>query len=446
MDEIVTSMAAYAGSLRFETIPAGVIHAAKQHLVDSLGCAIGGRNCDAARMARQVAERSAPAARVGRVLGSKAYASAESAAFINSSMIRYLDFNDTVHGGHPSDALGAVVAIADAAGADGKRLLSALVVTYETAVRLITSMRLRERGFDQGIAIGIAAACGVGHMLTLAAEKIAHAIAITAVANVPLRVTRVGQLSLWKGAATAFAARNAVFATLLAAEGMTGPESAFTGRNGVFEQVSGAFTLAPFGTEHLTPRVGFKFWPVENGAQAAVWAARELRTIAAPDDIASIEIATSRASLSEIGSGPEKWDPKTRETADHSLPYIFARAWVDGGITVASFDRGAYLDPALRPLMAKIAVRQDDEIDRLFPAHVLMRVTAQDKRGGTRTIEVTDPRGHPANLMSDGEIADKFLGLAEPALGRPAAEVLEMLWRIEQEERAARLFDRLEQE
>jgi 2-methylcitrate dehydratase len=441
MDQIVTAIAEHAGSLRFEALPGEVVHAAKQRLIDAFACAIGGRDCEAAVMGR----RLAPAAPAGRILGSASRTGADWAAFVNTAMIRYLDFNDVVHGGHPSDSLGAVLALADAAESDGKRLLTGMVASYETAVRLIGSMRLRERGFDQGVAIGVAAAAGSGHMLRLPAREIAQAIAITAVANVPLRVTRAGQLSLWKGAATAFAARNAVFAALLAAEGMTGPEAAFTGKNGVNEQVSGGFELEPFGARFLTPQVGLKYWPVENNAQAAVWAAIELRKALAPEAIAAIDIATTRTAWSEIGSGPEKWDPQTRETADHSIPYIFARALIDGRITVASFDRDSYLDPALRPLMVKITVRQDDEIDRLHPARVLLKVAARDTGGATHRVAIADPRGHPANPMSDAEIADKFLCLAEPALGKArAAAALEALWRIEREPRAARLFDLVE--
>jgi 2-methylcitrate dehydratase len=445
MDEIVTAIAEHAGALRFEALPGEVVHAAKQRLVDAFACAIGGRNCEAAVMGRRLAPGVPPAAPAGRILGSAPRTAADWAAFVNTAMIRYLDFNDVVHGGHPSDSLGAVLALADAAESDGKRFLTGMVVSYETTVRLIASMRLRERGFDQGVAIGIAAAAGAGHMLRLPPAQIANAIAITAVANVPLRATRVGQLSLWKGAATAFAARNAVSATLLAAEGMTGPEASFTGKNGVFEQVSGEFALEPFGARFLTPQVGLKYWPVENSAQAAVWAAIDLRKQVAPDAIAAIDIATSRAAWSEIGSGPEKWDPQTRETADHSLPYIFARALIDGGITVASFDRASYLDPSLRPLMARITVAQDDEVDSLHPAHVLLKVTARDTGGSTRRVAVTDPCGHPANPMNDAEIADKFRHLAEPALGKArAAAALEALWHIEREPRAQRLFDLIE--
>jgi 2-methylcitrate dehydratase len=445
MDEIVTAIAEHAASLRFEALPGDIVHAAKQRLVDALACAIGGRDCEAAAMGRRLAPGPPPVAPAGFILGWAPRTGAEWAAFVNTAMIRYLDFNDVVHGGHPSDSLGAVLALADAAESDGKRLLTGMVASYETAVRLIASLRLRERGFDQGVAIGIAAAAGSGHMLRLPPAQIAHAIAITAVANVPLRATRVGHLSLWKGAATAFAARNAVSATLLAAEGMTGPDACFTGRNGVFEQVSGAFALEPFGARFVTPQVGFKYWPVENSAQAAVWAAIELRKHLAPEAIAAIDIATSRAAWSEIGSGPEKWDPQTRETADHSIPYIFARALMDGGITVASFDRASYLDPSLRRLMARITVHQDDEVDRLHPAHVLLKVTAHDTGGAPHKVAITDPRGHPANPMSDAEIAEKFRRLAEPALGAArAAAALEALWHIEREPRAQRVFDLVE--
>jgi 2-methylcitrate dehydratase len=441
MDRITRDIAALAASLDFERLPGAVVHAAKQRLVDSIGCAIGGYRCAAAQMGKRVAAGAVPAAHPGRILGQAEPATAEAAAFVNGAMIRHLDFNDTVHGGHPSDALGGIFALAEAAGADGRRLVSALVVAYEVATRLIAATGLRERGWDQGFAVAIAAAAGVGHLLRMSAAAIAHAVAIATVANVPLRVTRAGELSLWKGAATAFACRNGVFGALLAGEGMTGPEAAFTGRHGVFEQITGEFALTPFGETYLTPTVGLKFWPVENSAQAGVWAALALGQQLAPADIAAIEIAASWAAWHEIASEPAKWDPRTRETADHSLPYIFARALVQGAINVASFDAAAYLDPALRPLMAKISVREDAEINARFPAAVIMRVKATATSGRVHAIEIVDPRGHPRNPMDDDEIAAKFRALAVPVLGEAqTAQALETLWSIEREADVKRLY------
>lgn len=447
MDGVTTAIADHAAALSFDGLPHAVVHAAKRHLIDTIACAIGGHGCDAARMGRRIAAGAVPGLLPGRILGVSERATAEAAAFINGAMIRYLDFNDTVHGGHPSDTLGAVLAVADAAPADGRRLLSGMVAAYETATRLIAAAKLRERGWDQGFAIGIGAAAGVGHVLRLPAARIAHAVAIATVANVPLRATRAGELSKWKGAATAFACRNAVFAAQLAAEGMTGPEAAFAGRHGAFEQMGGAYALAPFGEGYLTPRVGFKYWPVENSAQAGVWAALALRDALPVAEIAAIDIAASGAAWHEIASEPAKWDPKTRETADHSLPYIFARALVDGGIGIAAFDAAAYLDPALRPLMAKIKVHRDEAIDQVYPAQVLMRVAATGLGGRRHDIEISNPRGHPANPMDDGEIARKFLRLAGPALGKARSEAaLELLWTIEREPGVGRLFALLERE
>lgn len=441
MDRIITDIAAFAASFAYEQLPPVVIEAAKQHLIDSMGCALGGRDGQAAVTGTALAAGGAPSLWPGRIIGNAAPANAATAAFVNGAMIRHLDFNDTIPGGHPSDTLGGILALAPASGADGCRLLGALVVGYEVMARIIAATRLRERGWDQGFAVAIAASAAVGHLLRLEADRIAQAVAIAAVANAPLRVTRSGVLSAWKGAATALACQNGTFGTLLAAQGMRGPDAAFTGRHGVFEQMTGPFTLTPFVQAWLTPRVAFKYWPVENGAQAGVWAARAVRARLAPDAIAAIEIATAAPVWHEIGSGSAKWDPTTRATADHSLPYIFARALVEDGITLAAFDEAAFRDPALRPLMSKISVRADDAITARFPDTVTMRVKATATNGVVHEVEIVDPRGHPDNPMDDAEIAAKFRALAVPALGAArTAEVLAMLGAIEREASLDRLY------
>jgi 2-methylcitrate dehydratase len=431
MDALTRQLADHAVSLTYDRIPAAILVRARQSLIDSIGCALGGRDCEAARIAGNLATGSAPLHYAGRILGSTARATAGDAAFINTTMIRYLDFNDAWHAGHPSDMLGGLLALAEAADAGGKRLLTALVVAYETVFRLIPPTQMREKGWDQGFNIGIGTVCGLGNLLGLDRDTVAHAIAITAVANVPLRATRAGELSLWKGAATAFSVRNAVYATLLAAGGMTGPDKPFEGRHGLMEQFTGRFEIAPLpadGGDWMLPLTRLKYWPVEYNAQAGVWAALRLRDQVQAADIASIDIATYWSAWHEIGSEPAKWNPRTRETADHSLPYIFARALVDGAITVGSFEPDAYLDPALRSLMARIAVREDPAISALFPSRILMRVEAVTTEGQRIRIEITDPRGDSTNPMDDAEIAAKFRALAEPCLGAGRAEAVLAAW------------------
>jgi 2-methylcitrate dehydratase len=214
---------------------------------------------------------------------------------------------------------------------------------------------------------------------------------------------------------------------------MSGPGSAFEGRNGLWEKVTGPFELAAFpnsGGGYLTPRVQLKYWPIETNGQAAVWAALELRSKVDPLQLAAIDVFASKFTWFEIGSEPEKWDPQTRETADHSLPYIFARALIDGPIRVSSFDDDAVRDPALRPLMQKIKVIADDEIEALLPQKTLLRVAASASDGSRYSVEIVNPLGHPDNPMQDAHIEEKFLALAEPVLGPRARAALQQWWSV----------------
>ncbi len=434
MDNTTRVIAEYAAGLGFEELPEEVIHAASRLMVDSLACASAAFDCEPAAIGRRIARGGTAGRYAGRILGFPERSTAEGAAFVNTAMIRNLDFNDHYPGGHPSDCLGALLAIAESAGADGRRLLASMVVAYEMFIRLSDATKLRERGWDQGFAIGVSTAAAVGNLLGLSAKVIGEAVAITTVANVPMRNTRAGELSLWKGAATAYAARNGLFGALLAGEGMTGPDRPFEGHHGLWEQITGPFELPAFGGrggDFRIPVVQMKYWPVEYNAQAAVWAALELRSMVGWTDLAEIDIATYAFAWSEIGSGPERWDPKTRETADHSLPYIFARTLVDGTIGPASFEEAAYLDPSLRPLMAKIRVRKDDAIQALYPENVILRLQATTAGGGRFPIEIRNPVGHNHNPMKDEDVREKFLRAANPVLGLDrAAAALETWWNI----------------
>lgn len=432
MDNLTRMIADYASNLSFDDLPDEVVHAATQRMVDSLACAIAAYECEPARIGLRLARGAAPERYPGCILGYGEKSTAEAAAFVNTVMIRNLDFNDQYPGGHPSDCLGALLAIAEAAGADGRRVLSAMVVIYELFVRMNDATSLRVKGWDQGFIIGLCTAAGVGNLLRLPPAVLGQAIAITAVANVPMRNTRAGELFLWKGAATGYATRNGMFGALLAAEGMTGPDRPFEGKHGLWDLITGPFELAPFGGRggvFRTADVQLKYWPVEYNAQLVVWAAFEIRSKLDWRNIASIDVGTYAFTYSEIGSDPEKWDPKTRETADHSLPYIMAKTLVDGTITLDAFQESAYRDPALRPLMAKIRVRRDEQVDAIYPETVSMRVEIKTTDGKSHSFEFRDPLGHNKNPMQDKDISKKFLTAAKPVLGEDRAlAALERWW------------------
>lgn len=448
MDKITRQLSEYASRIVFDDIDQRSIHAAVQRLVDSVGCAIGGYGCEETEIGRNVVRGQRAGNYAGRVLFDGDLLPAESASYVNTTMIRKLDFNDRYPGGHPSDCLGALLALAGARPTSGQAFITAMIVTYEIFARLSDSAKLSRRGWDQGYAISISTAAGICNLLGLSLEQTANAIGIAAVSNIPLRVTRSGELTPWKNAATAYAVRNGVFAALLAAEGMAGPGSPFEGRNGLFENITGKFELSPFpnsGGEPLTPQVQIKYWPVETNGQPVVWAALDLRKSLKPANVTEIEVFTSKFTWFEIGSEPEKWDPNSRETADHSLPYIFARTFVDGPLTQDSFSDSAVLDPTLRPLMSKIKVTVDEEIERVLAEKVVLRARAASTDGTVHETEVINPLGHPGNPMMDDDINEKFTRLATPVFGEErAAQVLERLWNATDTQDVSVLFDAIE--
>jgi 2-methylcitrate dehydratase len=434
MDNLTRQIADFATDLKYDQLPAQVVTAATRCLVDTLACAIAAHDCEPAQMGLRLARGATPERFPGRIICHGERSTAEIATFINTAMIRNLDFNDEYPGGHPSDCLGAFFAIGEAAHADGRRLIESLVIAYELFLRLSDATGLRYKGWDQGFAVGIATAAGAGHLLNLSREQLAQAIAIITVANVPMRNTRAGELSLWKGVATAFAARNGMFAALLAGEGMTGADKPFEGKHGLWDLITGRFQLEPLPTEGgpcRAPETRLKFWPVEYNGQLPVWAALELRSQVDWRELVDIEIGVYTFCYTEIGGEPEKWDPKTRETADHSLPYIFAKALMDGTITLAAFEEPAYRGPAIRPLMNKIRVYLDREVDSIYPKTISMKIKATKTDGGVINLWPRDPLGHVNKPMSDDDVKTKFVQTVEPVYGKAkTAQVLERWWNI----------------
>ncbi len=449
MDATATFISTYASSLNYRDLPPDTVHETRRRILDSVGCALGAFAAGPCRIAR----KSAPAVQgdgVASILGSGRTTTPDMAAFANTTMVRYLDCNDSFvspGGGHPSDMLPAVLAAAEVAGASGRDVIAALVVAYEVYGQFAARFATREQGWDQGLFIGPAGACAAGKVLGLSAEQLAHAMSMTAVSQVPLGQTRVGELSTWKGCATAMAVRNGVFAALLARGGMEGPPEPFEGRYGLFEQVTGELRLEGFGNAHAgvpfkLAETSIKYFPVQVHTQAGAAMALELRDEFDPGDLERVRVDTYGVAVRNAAGGPEKWDPKTRETADHSLPYVVAVTLTDGALTPASFDDKRIADPALRPLMRKIEVIEDPEATRHYPARQRARMEIELSSGRRLTRAADYPKGHSRNPLSDGELERKFLGLISGVLSRERqATLLERLWRFDELENLDPVFE-----
>ena len=435
-------LATYAAGLTFDKLTKEAVHETKRRVIDSFATAVGAMPSDAYAIARKCAARvsSNPGA---SVLGG-GRSSVEWATFVNGLLIRYLDFNDTYlskEPAHPSDNLAAVFAVGEAVGAGGRELITAAVLAYEIQCRFCDAASLRKHGVDHVTYGAISAAVAAGKLMNLDVPRLTHTVGLAGVCNVALRQTRSGELSEWKGCAFANAARNGVFAATLAAEGLSGPSPIFEGDLGFFKLVSREpFDPAPFGAE-LGNQDGFminktyiKFWPAEYHSQSAIDAAIQIREELRGDvsGVTAIDIDTFEASYNIIGKYPEAWTPKTRETADHSLPYCTAAALHDGDVYLESFDEKHFTDPALVAFTGKVKVNHDAKLDPRYPKGIPNRLTVTLTDGRKLVREVEFPRGHAGNPMTDAEVETKFRRTVEPRYGKAKADaILARCWDFE---------------
>lgn len=448
MDATTEYLSDYACRLTYQDLPLEVVHQVKRTLADTLGCVVGGFDGEPSVIARRLASRVSGAA-PARILGTRERTAPDLAAFTNTVLVRYLDCNDAYASrgtGHPSDMIPAVLALADSRKADGCAVITAIAVAYEVFCRLVDRVPLR--GWDQGIFAAIGAVCGAGKILGLDRAALGNAVSMAITPSIPLGVTRVGELSMWKGCATAAATRAAVFAAQLAAEGMTGPGRPFEGGDGLWQHMGidapvwGPFggRGEPFGITGTT----FKAFPAVVHTQGPIGLVLELRQQVAVADIGAVHVATYGEAIRRAAAETEKWDPKTRETADHSIPYLVAAAFHDGAVTRATFARARIQDPALRPLMRKLTVVEDPEYTRRYPAESCTRVEVTTTAGRRLVAETSHPKGHRRNPLTDAEVEAKFRGLAEGALP-PARcdEALAQIWSLDHAPDMDALFESL---
>ncbi len=431
---LAARLADYAANLTYDQVTKEAVHEVKRRVIDSFATAVGAMPSEAYAIARKCAKRVS--GNPGASLLGGGSSSLDWATFVNGLLIRYLDFNDTYlskEPAHPSDNLAAVFSVGEATKASGKDMITAAAIAYEIQCRFCDAASLRAHGVDHVTYGAISSAVAAAKLMKLDAAKITHTVGLAGVCNVALRQTRSGELSMWKGCAFANAARNGVFAATLAADGMTGPAPLFEGDLGFFKLVSReAFTPAPFGGEKgntdgfMINKTYIKFWPAEYHSQSAIDAAIQLRKELKGDvsQVASIDIHTFEASYNIIGKYKEAWAPKTRETADHSLPYCTAAALYDGDVTLDTFDEKRFTDPKLVAFTGKVRVLHDTILDPRYPKGIPNRITVTLADGTKLMKEVEFPRGHAGNPMTDAEVEAKFRGTVEPKYGKVKADAI----------------------
>jgi 2-methylcitrate dehydratase len=447
MDQRTRELASYAADLTYEDLTPQAIYECKRRIIDSIGCAIGAYDAEPARIARRVAGRQVgrPAA---RIWGTLEPSTAELAAFANGVALRYADYNDAYFmrsSGHPSDNIAATLALGDALHSDGRRVLLASALAYEVFCNF-SDVLPREQGYDYVVHGVVAAAVAAAKLLDLDERKTAEAISLSITPNMALEQTRHGELSMWKGCAAANAARNGIFAALLAADGLTGPDQPIEGRSGLCFAL-GKFEWAPFGGRGGPFRVGethLKYYPAVVHAQSPTTAAVELTGRFKPDDVSRIVVDSYWVARRYTDRSSPLWHPGTRETADHSLPYVIAAALLDGTITAESFAEARLRDPLIRVLMERMELRENTEFTAAHPLRWPCRIEISLRSGETLSAHADYFKGHARSPMSDVEVEDKFRRLAAVRLDvRRTDALLQALWTIDQAPDMAAVIDRL---
>jgi 2-methylcitrate dehydratase len=447
-------LARYAHGLKFDRLAPEVVHEAKRRIVDALACGLGAVREAPLEQARRAMRRLAPSG-TATIIGTGERTTPDAAAFVNGYLIRYLDFNDTYlskEACHPSDNLAALLAAAEEQGRSGKDLLAALVAAYEIVCRLADASSIRDRGWDHVTYGNIAVAASAARLLGCGPDQIEQAINIAAATGINLRQTRVGELSMWKGAAYGGAGRNAVFAAYLAREGFTGPAPVFEGSRGFFAQVSGPLDIPRMAGEVPEEErfrlldTDIKFWPAEYHSQAAIAAALDLRARGVrPEAIDGVTTRTFKVAVEIIGGEPEKWAPATRETADHSMPYLVAAALLDGEVTGRQFAPERITRDDIRALMARTRVVEQADLTAAYPSRITTIVEVHDVAGRVHAARVELPPGHHLNPLTDAQVDEKFLRLSQPVLGARAAAALAALRGLDAQEDIRRVVSLLVQ-
>jgi 2-methylcitrate dehydratase len=435
VDDVLNSLVDLVQGSRFENLSDSAVSRVVRHTVDSVGCGAGGFGSGPATTARSVA-RGSTGSMLASMYGEREKVLVDHVGFANATANRFLDFNDFGVSGHPSDMIPAVLAMAESAGASGSAAVLGIHLAYEVATALAEAVP-PDGGWDQGIYCSLGIAAAQAKLLGLDRASTGHALSLAAVPSIPLRVTRFGELSEWKAAATGQAAMAATFAVRLAQAGMSGPPEPFTGEDGLLERVWPTFDLDLTTRDpSAIERASLKRHPACYWGQVPVDLVTDVRSRVGLDAVSAIEVETCEAAWRTIGGGrgdaAEKWRPTTRETADHSMPYLMAVAWLDGRLGELAFEPERLHDPSVLSVIDRITVRERADLTAratrdTCPTELVVHLAD----GSTMRSAADVPRGHHTNPMTDAEVSAKFDELARHALDEPQArELADRLWAV----------------
>ncbi|MGD8603731.1 MAG: MmgE/PrpD family protein [Anaerolineales bacterium] len=444
MHSLSRKMAEFALNLQYEDIPPEAVKEAKRFLLDSMGCALAAVNNEDMQAMVRFTEKLGGTSEA-TVIGYGLRTNAPNAALMNCLLTRALDYNDIYweqDPSHPSDLIGAVLAAAEANDMDTRQALVAIVIAYELELRWCHAAEpgVREVGWHHATLTQFVSPLVAGRLYDLDLDQMVAAVGISGSSHFTLGGVVAGHLTNMKNTADPLASQAGVIAAMMAREGYEGPVEVLEGKEGLFEVVNNVawhpdWLLKDLGEDFMITQCGYKAFPTEalthQPISAALQVCRE-HNIQAEDVIEILVETTTRGA--DILSDPSKFAPETKETADHSLPYVIAAAVADGHVLPYSFSDDKLKDPRIWDLLGKIKVVADPEIDGLFPKIKRARVSITTRDGEIHTAQVDHAKGSPQNPMSDDEIVAKFRANADGVVDSARQdEIIAATWDFDHE-------------
>lgn len=393
----------------------------KRNVLDSIACAVGSLNGELIATIREHTQQFSGVPTATLVGGGRA--SVDQAAFFNAVLVRYPDLLDTylTVGGlcHPADNFGAILAVAEHANASGAEFLLALAVAYEIQCRFSAQVPVMARGLNHALQLAMSVAAGSAKLLGFDAEHTANAIAASTADNVSLAAVHAEPVSHWKGISPASTGMRAVYTTMLAGRGITGPKALFDGPNGLMQLFDQPIEFN-VGDRALTAvdQTYLKQYCALIHGQAIIDALLTIRTANKlhGGDVARVRLEVFQTAFDIAGGGAygDKDQPQTKEQADYNLKYLSAVALLDGGVGPEQLENERVLRSDVQDLLARVDVQAAADLTADYPRRTATRVHVTTHDGREFSREESDYEGSPTRPMSWERVVDKFHWLAEP--------------------------------
>jgi 2-methylcitrate dehydratase len=417
-----------------------VLPTLKRNVLDSIACALGALDGELIPATRAHAEQFSSRPTATFIGGG--HASVDQAAFFNAVLVRYPDLLDTylTPGGlcHPADNFGAVFAVAEHAEARGADFLLALAVAYEIQSRFSAQVPVMGRGLNHALQLAMSAAAGSAKLLALDVEHTADAIGASAADNVSLAAVHAEPVSTWKGISPAITGMRAVYNTMLAGRGITGPRALFEGPNGLerlFDQPIDMRTSdrSLTAVEHTYLK---QYCSLIHG-QVIIDATLALRdqygiTVA---DVKSVTLEVFQGAFDIAGGGSygNKDHPSTKEQADYNLKYLVGVALLDGQVGPEQLETERVRRDDVRDVLARVHVEAAADLTAAYPERTAARVHIALHDGRELHREQSDFEGSPTRPMSWDRVVQKLHWLGEPfADATLRAAIIDAVWRLDE--------------